>query len=251
MPTSKRAFESQRASDQSNASLHDEAPKAAAPSSANSARGDDIAHPHPPLSDWIFLGARGLVAVVIALVVTFSADHSAELGYRLFAIFALLSGIVGIVMALRSVASAGRRSWFIGQGAICVAAGVVAVASSSAGVPFLLFLISSWAALTGAIELVTGLRARARIAQAKDWIFAGALTGAFAIAVLLIPAGYNEAYIGPDKVERFLTSSVVLVGALGAYAAILGVFLMIAAFSLRWPVKPVAAHAVVESEKLP
>ena len=202
------------------------------------------------IPDWIGMVARGAVAVVIAVFITFSADHSAELGYRMFSIFALVSGLVVLLTGLRSPDSVGRRAWFAAQGALGVAAGLVAALSSAAGIPFLLFLVSCWAALTGAIELVTGLRARGRVAQARDWVFSGALTALFAVVVLLIPAGYEEAYVGPDSVTRYLTASVMLVGGIGAYAAILGVFLLIAASSLRWPIKP-SASPVVESERLP
>lgn len=212
--------------------------------------------PGAVLPDWIGLVARAAVAIAVAIFITFSADHSATLGYRMFAIFAIVSGLVVLAIALRSPDSAGRRPWFAAQGIVGVVAGALAAFSTDAGVPFLLFLVSGWAAITGCIELVTGLRARGRVAQAKDWIFAGALTAAFAIVVLLIPAGYREAYIGPDEVERFLTASVILVGGLGAYCAILGVFIAIAAFSLRWPTqKPQTAvdvaSAAPESETRP
>ena len=220
------------------------------PASGSVADAPRVAEPRFVIPEWIGMVARGAIAVVVAIFITFSADHSAELGFRMFAIFALVSGAVVLLMALRSPDSSRHRAWFAAQGALGIAAGVVAALSSAAGIPFLLFLVSCWAALTGAIELVTGLRARGRIAQARDWVFAGALTAAFAVAVLLIPAGYNEPYTGPDEVVRYLTSSVILVGALGAYAAIHGVFLLIAASSLRWPVK-VPATPVAESEKLP
>ena len=202
------------------------------------------------IPDWIGMVARGAVAVVIAVFITFSADHSAELGYRMFSILTLVSGVVVLLTGLRSPDSVGRRAWFAAQGALGIVAGLVAALSSAAGIPFLLFLVSCWAALTGAIELVTGLRARGRVTQARDWVFSGALTALFAVVVLLIPAGYNEPYVGPDSVTRYLTSSVILVGSLGAYAAILGVFLLIAASSLRWPVKT-PASPVIESERLP
>ena len=193
--------------------------------------------PGAVLPDWIGLVARAAVAIAVA-------------------IFAIVSGLVVLAIALRSPDSAGRRPWFAAQAIVGVVAGALAAFSTDAGVPFLLFLVSGWAAITGCIELVTGLRARGRVAQAKDWIFAGALTAAFAIVVLLIPAGYREAYIGPDEVERFLTASVILVGGLGAYCAILGVFIAIAAFSLRWPTqKPQTAvdvaSAAPESETRP
>jgi hypothetical protein len=56
--------------------------------------------------------------------------------------------------------------------------------------------------------------------------------------VLLVPAGLEQQFTGPDHVERVLTASVFVVGLLGAYSAILGVYLVIGGLSLRWAGQP-------------
>jgi hypothetical protein len=47
-----------------------------------------------------------------------------------------------------------------------------------------------------------------------------------------------QSFTGPDGVARELTASVIVVGALGAYWVIIGVYLVIAAFSLKWASSP-------------
>jgi hypothetical protein len=52
--------------------------------------------------------------------------------------------------------------------------------------------------------------------------------------VVLVPGGLDQHFVGPDGVERSLTSAVVTVGMFGAYAAVLGVYLLIGGLSLKW-----------------
>jgi len=61
--------------------------------------------------------------------------------------------------------------------------------------------------------------------------------------VLVVPGDYNQPFTGPDGIERALTASVILVGVLGAYGAVLGVYLVIAGLSLKWANRAVAAPA--------
>jgi hypothetical protein len=75
----------------------------------------------------------------------------------------------------------------------------------------------------------------------------GALTVLAALAFLLIPLDYRQNYSGPDHVKRVLDASVVAVGALGAWAAITTVFLVIAGLSAKWGTQAVAPVQGVES----
>lgn len=178
---------------------------------------------------------------MVALVITFLADHSAVLGFLALGSFGVASGAVIAVGALRG---AYPLRPFLLQGLLLGIGGVVAFLGTQAGLPFLLFLTSALIGVTGIVELVTGLRARSRVAAARDWVFVGAVSALFALAVLLIPADFVQAITIPDKVVPPLTASVILVGAIGAYAAIVAVYLVIAGLSLKWA--PPASSAVSE-----
>jgi uncharacterized membrane protein HdeD (DUF308 family) len=193
---------------------------------------------------WVVPIARAVVALAIAVTITFSQDHSATVGFLTFGAFGVLSGLVLAGLGVASMSPSTERSFFIAQGIVTIAAGIAAFATLSTGTPVLLFIVSAWAAITGFLELYSGVRSRRRLAQGRDWVFAGALTAVFAVAVLLIPAGYEQSFIGPDKIERVLTASVILVGAIGAYAAILGVYLAIAGLSLKWGTQSSRAEVV-------
>jgi uncharacterized membrane protein HdeD (DUF308 family) len=110
------------------------------------------------------------------------------------------------------------------NGLVTAVAGLLALSFQGAGLAVYLFIVSVWAAVTGFIELYAGLRERSRTARegirspvARDWIAVGALTAVFAVVYLLLPP-----------------NAVVAIGLLGAYLVIVGVYLAIAGFSLKW-----------------
>ncbi len=172
---------------------------------------------------WVVPVVRGLLALVPAAVITFSQNHAPELGLVVFGAWAIVSGLVVGASSLRLVADRGIRSLFLINAVVTVAAGLLAV-TVPGGLPFLLYLVSVWAAVTGFVELFAGLRARRRTAAARDWIAAGGFTAVLAIVFLLLP---------PD--------SVTAVGLLGGYFVILGVYLVIGGLSLKWAAAPGAA----------
>lgn len=194
---------------------------------------------------WILLIARAIPAAVLALVITFSQDHSASLGHVTLGAFAIVSGAV-LLVGSRMLGGI-PRTVFLVQGVVTVVGGIVALATIDAGLPVLLFLVSALFAITGVLELVTGLRARRAVAVARDWIVVGGLGMLFAVAVLFIPVDYSQAITIPDKVVPNLTASTILVGALGAYAALVAVYLVIAGLSLKWEKQPADTAGSIDS----
>src|SRR5690606_35927285 len=138
-------------------------------------------------------------------------------------------GIVLVVGALRGDLP---RLPFGLQGALLLVGGVLALVLSTAGVAVLLVLMSALFGVTGIVELVTGLRARGRTAEARDWVFLGGVSVAVAAAVLRVPVDLISVSTTPDAILPHLTASIMIVGMLGAYAAIAAVYLVIAGVSL-------------------
>ena len=190
------------------------------------------------VTPWYVPVARAVPAIALAVVVTFSSDHSAPLGYITFGVFAVVAGSILVASALRFTARGVVRAVTLAQGVVTALAGVVALALPAGGLPFFVFLVTAFAAITGFLELYLGLRSRRSVSSARDWIFVGGLTAVLAIALLLVPPGFTQSFTGPDGVERQLTASIIVVGFLGAYWAILGVYLVIAGLSLKWSTDP-------------
>ena len=195
---------------------------------------------------WPLPIARAIPAAALALVITFSADHSATLGLLAFGGFAIVSGLVVAVLASRRMGRAAVGSVLLAQGVVSVVLGAVALALPR-GVASLFLVLTVWAALTGALELYNGLRSRGRHVASADLVSVGVLTAAAAIVFVLIPPEFAQQFRGPDGIDRVLDSAIVAVGLLGAYAAIIAVYLVIAGLSAKWgPQKsaPAATDAV-------
>jgi uncharacterized membrane protein HdeD (DUF308 family) len=192
---------------------------------------------------------RALLAAALACVITFAqGNYSPDFGLFAFGSFALVAGVVGVVLTLRSFPAGVYRTVFLAQSIVGVLSGVLAIAGWQSGLPLLIIAISSWAIISGALELYAGLRSRGRRAVSRDWTFIGAVTAILAIVVLVIPPAYSQRYIGPDHKPRILNTSVMDVGALGVYGAVVAVYLVIAALSLKWgPSAPAQANSEVVS----
>lgn len=172
---------------------------------------------------WTVPIVRGILAIVPAVVVTFSPDHGPALGLIAFGVWALVSGVVVGALGLRLLADRVLRVIAALSGLVTAVAGLLALALPPS-LPLFLYLVSVWAAVTGFLELYAGLRGRGRSAAARDWIAAGVFTAMLAVVFLLLP---------PD--------SVTAVGLFGAYLVILGVYLLIGGFSLKWAGQPKGA----------
>jgi uncharacterized membrane protein HdeD (DUF308 family) len=168
---------------------------------------------------WLVPIARAVLALVGAIVITFSPDHSAEFGLIIFGAFAGLTGLVVAVTARRTLADGPTRTLFAVQGIVGILSGALALLFSTGGLGFFLYLVSVWAAVTGFLELYSGFRARNRTAFWRDWIVTGAATAALALVFLLLPP-----------------NAVVSVGLFSAYLVLLGVYLAIAGLSLKWAI---------------
>ena len=165
---------------------------------------------------WIVPLSRAVAALVVAAIITFNANHSAPIGLITFGAYALVAGIITAVGA-RYVTDRVARRLLVAQGIFAVIAGIVALILNGAGLGVFLYVVSVWAALTGFCELYCGIRVRGRFPAARDWLVVGVLTAVLAVIFLLIPA-----------------DAVLAVGLFGAYAVVIGVYLGIGGFTLKW-----------------
>lgn len=160
---------------------------------------------------------RAVLALIPAAIITFTEDHSAEFGLVAFGGFALLSGLLLTALCRRASSDSPDRTLFLVQGIVGVIAGALALIFHGGGLGFFLYLVSLWAAVTGFLELYSGVRVSRADASGRDWLFVGAFTALLAVVFLLLPP-----------------NAVVSVGLLGAYLVVIGVYLVIAGLSLKW-----------------
>ena len=185
---------------------------------------------------WYAPLVRAVPAAALACVITFAGGfYTPEYGLASFGGYAIVVGVVGVVLSLRALARGVLRTVFLIQAIVSVAAGIAALIGVHGGLPVLLVSVALWGIIAGALELYAGIRSRGKRAVARDWIFLGALTVLLAVVCLVIPPDYVQHYNAPgDGGARVLNASVMAVGALGVYGAVVAVYLAIAGFSLRF-----------------
>jgi hypothetical protein len=200
---------------------------------------EDAAYWYAPL-------ARAVPAAALTCVITFAGGfYTPEYGLASFGGYAIVVGLLGVFLSFRAVARGVLRTVFLVQAIVSVAAGVAALIGVHGGLPVLLVVVALWGVVAGFLELYVGIRSRRTRALGRDWIFVGALTVLLAIVCLVIPPGYVQHYNAPgDGGARVLNASVMVVGALGVYGAVVAVYLAIAGFSLRFAGRPTTGAQV-------
>lgn len=168
---------------------------------------------------------RALLAAVAALMITFSPDHSAAVGLSVFGGFAIVTSLVLILGAVVAQPS-GRRWPFVLTGAISLVLGMAASVPAWRSDVLFFVLVITWAALTGVVELIAGIRSRGTDG-ARDAITVGALGLLLALLLLVIPVGFVQQYAVEGQAFS-LTGIILGVGMFGGYAAVVAVFLGIA-----------------------
>lgn len=195
----------------------------------------------------MYLIARAVPAAIIAAYITFNSDHSVGVGWIALVSLGAVAGVIVLIASSRMLNGFPRTLLLLQGGTLAAGAAVAlvtSIATPAAGIGVFTRIAAAIFIVSGALELAAGLRARGQVSVARDWIFLGAISLLFGIAVALIPVDYSESISIPGKVVPDLTASVIVVGALGAYAAIVAVYLVIAGLSLKWAKHPDAVTSV-------
>ena len=168
-------------------------------------------------ANWRALALRGLVALLFGLVVLFWPGLVFAVLALLFGIYAVVDGAITFVPAFRS-SERGVRRWLpLTEGAVGVIAGLVAILLSGMTANGLVYVIVGWALATGVLKILTAILLRSEVENV--WL----LTGSGALSVLF---GVLLAALAGSDVP-FLASLI------GAFAAIVGLALIVFAFRLR------------------
>jgi len=198
------------------------------------------------LDAWILPAGRALLALALGLAITFTAGHTTTFGLLAFGAFAVVSGLLLAAGSFGPRAEPISRASFRAQGVVTIVAGIAALVLPGAGIGYLVWVLSGWAIVTGALELVSGIRARGRAAAWTDWVTVGGLTVLLGAVVLVIPPDISDTFHGDKGVEGMLTSPIIVVGLLGAWGIVTGVLLAISAAS---PKQAAARSAAAAKEK--
>jgi hypothetical protein len=200
--------------------------------------------------------ARAAIAAIAAVMVTFTADHSAATGLAVFSGFTTTTGLV-LMAGAWLVPSAGRRAVPVALASVSLVAGMVSGVAAWRTTTLLFAGIIVWALVTGLIEGVDGWRRMRRAApgtrtrsDARDAVVVGAVTVVLGAGMLLVNSRYALHYVIPEAGRSFtLTGTAIAVGIFGAYAAVVAVYLAIAGLSPRPDREAESAEAAASEER--
>ena len=165
---------------------------------------------------WTFI-LRGVVAIAFGVLAFVAPALGIAALVALFAVWALVDGVTGVVTGIRS---RGRdRSWWLSilEGLVGIVAGVFALLFPIEAAGALVFIIAAWAIITGVFQIVAAIRLREQI-QGEFWLgLAGVASILYGVVLYLFPAA----------------GALSLVWLIGSFAIALGAFLIVLGWRLR------------------
>ncbi|SRR5258707_2656183 len=167
--------------------------------------------------NWWLLALRGVFAIIFGLIALFAPGIALLAFIYVFAAYALIDGIVAVFTAIQERGSLSRWGWVLFEGILSIIAGIVAFVYPGLTALVLLYLVASWAIVTGILELVAAFAIRGF--AAREWALglAGIISIIFGILLFVFP-------------RAGLLSILWLVG---IYGLVFGILFIVRAFQLR------------------
>ena len=181
---------------------------------------------------WVVL-LRGIAAILFGLFTFFAPAISLAALVILFGAYAFVDGALAIASALRG-RDRSSQPWglLLLHGVAGIAAGLITLFMPGITALALLYLIASWALVTGVLEIAGAIRLRKAIEHEWLFVLGGIASVALGVLLMLFPAD----------------GALALVLWIGAYAFVFGALLVALSFRLRsWGSahgRHTAAHAV-------
>jgi len=166
--------------------------------------------------NWWAIGIRGVLGILFGLIALFLPGATMLSLVLVFAAYAFVDGVVGIVSAVRAARQHERWGFLVLEGLVNIAAAAVAVLWPGITVVVFVFLVAFWAIFTGILELAAAFRLQ--FIDGRGWLIFGGIVSVLYGALLIVAP---------------MIGAVVLTWWLGAYALIFGVALVVLAFRLR------------------
>ena len=166
---------------------------------------------------WWMLLIRGVVAVLFGLAAIVWPGLTALVLVYLFGAFAFVDGIVAVVVSLQERAIVPRWWVLLIEGIVGILIGVLTFFSPIVTALILLYLIATWAILTGILEIAAAFSMRRALVLEWTLAIAGILSILLGILLAIQP----------------VSGILAVVWIIGVYAIVFGVLLIIRAFQFR------------------
>jgi uncharacterized membrane protein HdeD (DUF308 family) len=138
-------------------------------------------------SRWGILVARGAAAILFGIVALVWPHISLFALILLWAAYALADGLLDLTLAIRAGRAGKRWGSLLFEGLVGIFAAVMAFVWPHITAVVLLAIIAGWAIVTGVAEVVAAIELRRLIRHEWLMAFAGILSIAFGVFMLLFP----------------------------------------------------------------
>jgi uncharacterized membrane protein HdeD (DUF308 family) len=167
--------------------------------------------------NWWLMLLRGLAAIGFGILVITKPQISLQVLVYLFGVYVLVEGILGVALAVQGRNEIDSWGVLLLWGLLGVAVGILAFLKPDLTALALLFYIALWAIATGVLEIAAAIRLREIIKN--EW--------------LLILAGIVSVAFGVWLIARPEAGALAVLWAIGIYAIVFGVLVVLFAFKLR------------------
>ena len=166
--------------------------------------------------NWWIVALRGVLAILLGIAAFVLPGATMLALVTVFAAFAILDGVFGIVQAIRGARRRERWGLLLLNGLLAIVIGVATIVWPDITVLAFVLMIAAWALASGALMLATALDLKTSHGR---WLLVFGALISIAYGALL--------FISP------LVGALVLTWWVGAHALVLGVTLIGLAFKLR------------------
>ncbi len=175
---------------------------------------------------WWALVIRGLAAIAFGILTFAKPSISLLALVTLWGAYAIVDGVFSVVLSIRGARVVPGWGWFLAEGLVSIAAGVVTFLWPGITALALLVMIAVWAVLTGIAEIATAIRLRRHLRG--EWLLAASGVLSIVFGVLLV--------VNPGQ------GALTVTWLIGAYAVLFGALLVALGVRLhRWT--GIADHA--------
>ena len=166
---------------------------------------------------WWTLVLRGVAGVIFGILTFIWPGVSLFALVLLFGAYAIVNGVMDLVLAARKPAGEQRWGSLVFEGIASIVAGVLTLILPGITALALLVVIAAWAIVTGIAQVIAAVRLRKQIRG--EWLLAlaGVLSIAFGVLLVLFPGA----------------GALAVVLWFGAYAIVLGALLIALGVRLR------------------
>jgi uncharacterized membrane protein HdeD (DUF308 family) len=167
--------------------------------------------------NWWLVLLRGVLAILFGVLAFVWPAITWLTLIIMFGVYAIVDGIIAIVTGLSRTRESPRWWTFLLEGLLGIGAGIVALIWPGLTSLVLIYMIASWAVITGILEIAAAIRLRNEISN--EWVLGlgGLVSIGLGILLFLQPAAGGLA----------------IIWTIAAYALIFGVLLVILGFRLR------------------